>query len=81
MLARVIEEIGLNAREHFLILMPTLLTSVRDNDSTVATKSIITGAHILGSVLYELSLQVPFISFVQQVYMSVQRFDFKYLCF
>ncbi|KAL1817660.1 hypothetical protein ACET3Z_020234 [Daucus carota] len=53
----VIEEIGLNAREHFLILMPTLLTSVRDNDSTVATKSIITGAHILGSVLYELSLQ------------------------
>lgn len=53
-----IEEIGLKAKEHFSILMPTLLTSLRDNDSTVATKSITTGANIFGSVLYELSLQL-----------------------
>lgn len=51
------EEIGLKAKEHFSILMPTLLTALRDNDSTVATKSITTGANIFGSVLYELSLQ------------------------
>lgn len=56
-LIEVIEEIGLKAMEHSLILMPTLLTSLRDNDSTVATKSIITGTNIFCGVLYELSLQ------------------------
>ncbi|KAL8145383.1 hypothetical protein AgCh_003528 [Apium graveolens] len=54
----ITEEIGLKAKEHFSILMPTLLTALGDNDSTVATKSITAGANIFGSVLYELSLQL-----------------------
>lgn len=78
MVGRIIEEIGLKAKEHFPILMPTLLTSLRDNDSTVAAKSITTSANIFGSVLYELSLQVIILSFVQEIHMSVQIYDFRY---
>lgn len=50
--------------------MPTLLNALRDNDTIVATKSITTGADIFGSVLYELSLQVIMLYFVQEFYMS-----------
>lgn len=57
-LGRVIEEIGLKAMEHSLILMPVLLTSLKDNDVVVARKSIIAGTHIFCSVLEELALQV-----------------------
>lgn len=59
----MIEEISLKALEHSLILIPTLVKSLRDNDSIVATKSIVSGTNVFRRVLYELALQVILVSF------------------
>ncbi|KAL3505002.1 hypothetical protein ACH5RR_034843 [Cinchona calisaya] len=53
----VIEEIGLKALEHFSILMPVLLTLLKDENATVVKQSILSGTSIFCSVLEELSLQ------------------------
>ncbi|KAK3021466.1 hypothetical protein RJ639_047638, partial [Escallonia herrerae] len=54
---RLIDEIGLQAMEHSVMLIPVLLSLLKDDDSVVARKSIISGTHMFCSVLEELTLQ------------------------
>ncbi|XP_027148564.1 symplekin isoform X1 [Coffea eugenioides] len=56
-LVDVIEDIGLKALEHFSVLMPVLMTFLKDENAMVVKQSIITGTGIFCSVLEELSLQ------------------------
>ncbi|KAL2489096.1 Symplekin [Forsythia ovata] len=56
-LLEVIDEIGAKSMEHLSILLPILLTFLKDNNSMVAKQSIITGTKIFCSVLEDLSLQ------------------------
>lgn len=55
---RVVEEIGLKAIEHSPVLIPVLLTFLKDSDSIVARQSIVVGTHLFCSVLEEMALQV-----------------------
>lgn len=52
------EEIGLKAREHSSVLMPLLLTFLKDGDSIVAKQAIVCGTNFFCSVLEEMALQV-----------------------
>lgn len=56
-LVEVIEEIGLKAIEHSSMLVPVLLEFLRDNDSNVVKKSIISGAHFFCIVLEEMAME------------------------
>ncbi|CAK9175669.1 unnamed protein product [Ilex paraguariensis] len=56
-LVEVIEEIGLTTMEHSSVLMPVLLTFLKDKENIVARQSIISGTNIFCGVLEELSLQ------------------------
>lgn len=56
-LLEVIDEIGAKSMEHLSILLPILLTFLKDNNSMVAKQSIITGTKIFCSVLENLLLQ------------------------
>ena len=58
MAGRLVEEIGLKAMEYSSILMPVLLTFLRDDDSIVARQSIASGSSLFCSVLEEMVLQV-----------------------
>ncbi|KAK4742635.1 hypothetical protein SAY87_000636 [Trapa incisa] len=57
-LVEIVEEIGLKAMEHAAILMPVLLTLVRDADQVVASQSIISGTKLFSSVLEEMTMQM-----------------------
>ncbi|KAF3447440.1 hypothetical protein FNV43_RR12626 [Rhamnella rubrinervis] len=56
-LVEVVEEIGLKTIEHSTVLLPLLLTFLKDDDSTVARQSIVSGTNIFCSVLEEMALQ------------------------
>lgn len=56
-LIELIEEVGLKAKEHLLVLMPVLCTCLKDVNSMVAKQSIISGMKIFCGVLEELSSQ------------------------
>ncbi|XP_024930588.3 uncharacterized protein LOC107421396 isoform X3 [Ziziphus jujuba] len=56
-LVEVVEEIGLKAREHSSVLMPLLLTFLKDGDSIVAKQAIVCGTNFFCSVLEEMALQ------------------------
>lgn len=58
MICSVIQEIGLKALEHSRILMPVLLTLLKDENPLVAKQSIITVTNFFCSTLEELALQV-----------------------
>ncbi|XP_024026605.1 uncharacterized protein LOC21408219 isoform X1 [Morus notabilis] len=57
LLLDLVEEIGLKAMEHSSVLMPVLLTLLRDDDSAVAKQSIVSGSIIFCCVLEEMTLQ------------------------
>ncbi|GKV19954.1 hypothetical protein SLEP1_g30145 [Rubroshorea leprosula] len=56
-LVEVIEEIGLKAIEYSSMLVPVLLEFLRDNDSIVVQKSIISGSNFFCIVLEEMAFQ------------------------
>ncbi|KAL3634067.1 hypothetical protein CASFOL_021121 [Castilleja foliolosa] len=56
-LIELIDEIGARTREHLFILLPVLLTYLKDNNPVVAKQSIITGTKFFCAVLEELALQ------------------------
>ncbi|KAK3031279.1 hypothetical protein RJ639_035579 [Escallonia herrerae] len=56
-LIELIDEIGLQAMEHSVMLIPVLLSLLKDDDFVVARKSVISGTHMFCSVLEELTLQ------------------------
>ncbi|KAL5559889.1 hypothetical protein UlMin_036100 [Ulmus minor] len=56
-LIEVVDEIGLKAMEHSSVLMPVLLTFLRDGESSVARQAIISGSNFFGIVLEEMALQ------------------------
>lgn len=58
MAGSLVEEIGLKAMEHSSVLMPVLLTLLRDDDSNVAKQSIVSGSNIFCCVLEEMAFQV-----------------------
>ena len=58
MVGRTIEDIGLKAMEHSSILMPVLLAFLRDGDSSVARRSIVSGTDFFCRVLEEMAMQV-----------------------
>lgn len=58
MAGRTIEDIGLKAMEHSSILMPVLLSFLRDGDPSVAGKSIVCGTNFFCRVLEEITMQV-----------------------
>lgn len=55
---RVIEAVGMKAKEHLLVLMPVLFACLKDMNSMVAKQSVISGMKIFCGVLEELSSQV-----------------------
>ncbi|KAI3806670.1 hypothetical protein L1987_22583 [Smallanthus sonchifolius] len=56
-LVETIEEISLRSMEYSPVLMQVLLTLLSDDDSVVASQSIVAGTHIFCTVLDELVLQ------------------------
>ncbi|KAK1554735.1 hypothetical protein Q3G72_016562 [Acer saccharum] len=57
LLIETIEDIGLKAMEHSSILMPVLLAFLRDGDSSVARRSIVSGTDFFCRVLEEMAMQ------------------------
>ncbi|KAI9200581.1 hypothetical protein LWI28_010098 [Acer negundo] len=57
LLIETIEDIGLKAIEHSSILMPVLLAFLRDGDSSVARRSIVSGRDFFCRVLKEMAMQ------------------------
>ncbi|KAL0322931.1 UNVERIFIED_CONTAM: hypothetical protein Sangu_1912400 [Sesamum angustifolium] len=56
-LLEVIDEIGARTREHLSILLPVLLTFLKDNNPVISKQSIVTGTKIFCIVLEELAFQ------------------------
>ncbi|GER40234.1 HEAT repeat-containing protein [Striga asiatica] len=56
-LLEVIDEIGVRTREHLSILLPVLLTYLKDNNPVVAKQSIVIGTKFFCIVLEELAFQ------------------------
>ncbi|XP_011074295.1 symplekin isoform X1 [Sesamum indicum] len=56
-LLEVIDEIGARTREHLSILLPVLLTFLKDNNPVIAKQSIVTGTKFFCIVLEELAFQ------------------------
>ncbi|TYH30989.1 hypothetical protein ES288_A01G139200v1 [Gossypium darwinii] len=56
-LVEIIEDIGLKSIEHSTVLVPVLVTFLRDVDSNVVKQSIVCGINFFCSVLEELTLQ------------------------
>ena len=55
---RVIEEAGLKVLEHSAILMPVLLSLLKDADPVVARQSIVSGSKFFYAVLEDIAMQV-----------------------
>ena len=68
MAGRLVEEIGLKAMEHCSVLMPVILTLLRDDHYIVAKQSIVSGSNFFSSILQEMSLQVSFSLVVLQTF-------------
>ncbi|PPD66498.1 hypothetical protein GOBAR_DD36622 [Gossypium barbadense] len=56
-LVEIIEDIGLKSIEHSTVLVPVLVTFLRDVDSNVVKQAIVSGINFFCSVLEELTLQ------------------------
>ncbi|GJN18000.1 hypothetical protein PR202_gb05111 [Eleusine coracana subsp. coracana] len=55
---RLLRELGTNVREDFVMLMPNLLSFLKQDDPAVVKQSIASGTNLFAAVLEQMALQV-----------------------
>lgn len=76
---RVIEAVGMKAKEHSLVLMPVLFTCLKDTSSMVTKQSIVSGMKIYCGVLEELSYQVTCLLIVLHLLLLLYLVDWAFM--